>query len=79
MKKILVVAAATLALAAVPAHAQMGGGGKRHQKDGAKAEQKKPVVDEAAYKAALESIPEPKEKFDPWHAARPTEAAKKKK
>jgi hypothetical protein len=34
-------------------------------------------VDEAAYKAALERIPEPKEKYDPWGVARPAEPAKK--
>ena len=43
-----------------------------------KKEEKKPVVDEQAYKAALERIPEPKEKYDPWSGARPAEPAKKK-
>ena len=33
-------------------------------------------VDEKAYKAALERIPEPKEKYDPWGVARPADAAK---
>ncbi|HKU06622.1 MAG TPA: hypothetical protein VJR30_11170 [Bradyrhizobium sp.] len=41
--------------------------------------EKKPEVDEKAYKAALERIPEPKEKYDPWSGARPTEPAKKSK
>jgi len=54
-------------------------GGKRHQGDAKKTEQKKPEVDEKAYKAALERIPEPKEKFDPWGVARPAEPAKKPK
>jgi len=75
--KTLTVAAAVLALIALPAHAQMGG--KRHQGDERKSEQKKPEVDEKAYKAALERIPEPKEKFDPWGVARPAEPAKKPK
>ena len=44
-----------------------------------KKEDKKPVVDEKAYKAALERIPEPKEKYDPWSGARPAEPAKKSK
>jgi hypothetical protein len=44
-----------------------------------KKEEKKPVIDENAYKAALERIPEPKEKYDPWSGARPTEPAKKSK
>ena len=71
------LAAAMLALIALPAHAQMGG--KRHQGDEKKSEQKKPVVDEKAYKAALEKIPEPKQKYDPWGVARPAEPAKQPK
>ena len=43
-----------------------------------KKEEKKPEVDEKAYKAALDRIPEPKEKYDPWGAARPAEPARKK-
>jgi hypothetical protein len=74
--KAFTVAVATLALIAMPAYAQMGG--KRHQ-GGEKTEQKKPAVDEKAYKAALERIPEPKEKYDPWGVARPAEPAKKPK
>jgi hypothetical protein len=66
-----------LGLAAMPANAQMGG--KRHGGDDNKSEQKKPKVDESAYKAALERIPEPKEKYDPWSVARPAEPAKKPK
>lgn len=77
--RMFAVAAAMLALIAVPAHAQMGGG-KRHQGgDDRKTEQKKPQVDEKAYKAALERIPEPKEKYDPWGVARPADPAKKTK
>lgn len=69
-------AAALLTLLVVPAHAQMGG--KRHHSDN-KTEQKKPQVDENAYKAALERIPEPKEKYDPWGIARPAGPAGKSK
>jgi hypothetical protein len=72
-----VVAAAMMALLALPAQAQMGG--RRHPNDGAKTDQKKPQVDEKAYKAALERIPEPKEKYDPWSGARPADSAKKTK
>lgn len=75
--KSFTVAAAILALVAMPAHAQMGG--KRHRGDDKAADQKKPKADEAAYKAALERIPEPKEKYDPWGVARPAEPAKKTK
>ena len=73
----ITAAAVMLALIAVPAHAQMGG--KRHQGDEKKTDTKKQVVDEKAYKAALERIPEPKEKYDPWGVARPAESAKKPK
>jgi hypothetical protein len=75
--KTFTVAMVTLALIAVPAHAQVNG--KRHQGDERKTEPKKPAVDEKAYKAALERIPEPKEKYDPWGVARPAEPAKKPK
>jgi hypothetical protein len=71
------VAVAVLALIAVPAHAQMGG--KRPHDGGTKAEPKKPQIDDKAYKAALERIPEPKEKYDPWGVARPADTAKKPK
>ncbi len=69
------VAVALLALIAVPVYAQMGG--KRPHGDDKKSEEKKPQIDEKAYKAALERIPEPKEKFDPWGVARPAEPARK--
>ena len=39
---------------------------------------KKPQVDEKAYKAALDRIPEPKEKYDPWGVARPASPDSKK-
>jgi hypothetical protein len=67
------VAAIALALLAVPAHAQ-----RKHPTEDKKAD-KKPVVDEKAYKAALDRIPEPKEKYDPWSIAKPAEPAKKPK
>jgi hypothetical protein len=74
----LAMAVAMLAvLMALPAQAQMGGG-KRQRGDDAKSEPKKPQIDEKAYKAALERIPEPKEKYDPWSGARPAEPDKKK-
>jgi hypothetical protein len=76
--KTLTVAAVILALVAMPAHAQMGGKRQRGDDD-KKTDQKKPKVDDAAYKAALERIPEPKEKYDPWGVARPAEPAKKTK
>jgi hypothetical protein len=75
--KTFAVALAALALIVVPAHAQMGG--KRPRGEDTKTEQKKPQVDDKAYKAALERIPEPKEKYDPWGVARPNEGSKKPK
>lgn len=55
--------------AATPAMAQMGGGKRGHRGE-QKSDAAKPKVDEKAYKAALERIPEPKEKYDPWGIAR---------
>jgi fructoselysine-6-P-deglycase FrlB-like protein len=75
--KTLTVAAAMLALIAMPAHAQVNN--KRHQGDAKKTEQPQKKIDEEAYKAALERIPDSKEKYDPWGIARPAEPAKKPK
>lgn len=74
--KTIPVLAVSLALLAQPAFAQMGGS-KHGRNDTKKAEQKGPAVDEKAYKAALEKIPEPKTKYDPWGQMRPEPAAKK--
>jgi len=63
------------ALIAVPAQAMAQAKRPNPQE---KKQDKKPEVDEQAYKAALERIPEPKEKYDPWSGARPSEPAKKK-
>ena len=71
--KALTAVAVALALAAMPAYAQM----KRPHDDGKKAEPKKPEIDEKAYNDALKRIPEPKEKYDPWSGARPATADKK--
>ena len=68
--------AAMVVLVAAPAQAQMGGG--RHRGGDRAAEPKKPPVDEKAYKAALDRIPEPKEKYDPWGVARPAQPDKTK-
>ncbi|MCJ9703042.1 MULTISPECIES: hypothetical protein [unclassified Bradyrhizobium] len=73
--RILVIAAAVLALTAASAQAQS----RRPATDPAKPADNKPKVDEKAYKAALERIPEPKDKYDPWGGARPSEPAKKPK
>ena len=75
--KRLAMAAQAGALAALPAHAQMAG--KRPHDKSEKQSQKKTEVDEKAYKAALDRILEPKEKYDPWGTTRATEPAKKPK
>jgi len=73
--KTFTVAAVMLALIAVPAHAQA----RRPPVGDEKKADKKPEVDEKAYKAALERIPESKEKYDPWSITRPAEPARKPK
>ena len=78
--KILTMAAVLLALVTLPAQAQMGGMGKRGGGGGdTKTDDKKPKVDEKAYKDALKRIPEPKEKYDPWSGARPATTDQKTK
>ena len=76
--RILIKAALVLALTAASAQAQMGGGRRHSNENGQKADNK-PTVDEKAYKAALERIPESKENYDPWSGARPSEPVKKSK
>jgi hypothetical protein len=71
--KFLTIAATILALTTIPAQAQMGG--RRSPGDEKKAEPVK-KIDEKAYKAALERIPDPKEKYDPWAVTKPADAAK---
>ena len=69
----LLAAATALALIVMPAQAQMGG--RRSPGDEKKVEPVK-KIDEKAYKAALERIPEPKDKYDPWAVTKPADAAK---
>jgi hypothetical protein len=63
-------AAALLALLVSPTEAQMG----RHHRgdDSARTDQKKTRADEGL-QGALKRIPEPKEKYDPWSGARPSD------
>jgi len=75
--KALTIVATVLALMVVPAHAQMG---KRNKGDESKKDDSATKkVDEKAYKAALERIPDPKEKYDPWGVTKPADPAKKPK
>ena len=73
--RIMTAAIFVLALMMAPASAQSGGGKRNHGGDDKKTESK-PKVDDKAYKAALERIPEPKEKYDPWGIARSKPATK---
>jgi hypothetical protein len=74
--KTLVVAATIISSLALPAYPQ--GLGKRAGSGGYAGPpvENRPKVDEKAYKAALERIPEPDKKYDPWGVARPSEPAK---
>ena len=77
--KALTIVATVLALLVVPAHAQMG---KRNKgaDDSKKDDSATKKVDDKAYKAALERIPDPKEKYDPWGVTKPAaDPAKKPK
>jgi hypothetical protein len=75
--KTIIIAAAVASSMALPAYSQhfnKGSGGR----DGPPVENK-PKVDEKAYKAALDRIPEPDKKYDPWGIARPAEPVKTSK
>jgi hypothetical protein len=71
--KTFFVAVMAVALLAIPAAAQLGG--KRNQGGEGPKVQEGPKVDEKAYKAALERIPDPKEKYDPWGGVAPAASA----
>jgi hypothetical protein len=75
----LAMAVAVLALLAVPAQAQMGGGKRGHKSDDTRAADKKPKVDDKAYQEALKRIPDSKEKYDPWAVTKTPDADKSSK
>lgn len=60
-----------MSFTALPAAAQMG---KRNRQEQPKAEENKPKVDDKAYKAALDRIPDSKVKYDPWGGVVPAAA-----
>jgi hypothetical protein len=74
--KTLITVAAVISWLTLPAHSQAFG--KRPGSGGYDGPpvQKQVPVDEKAYKAALERIPTPDQKYDPWGIARPAEPAK---
>ena len=75
----LATAVAVLALLAVPAQAQMGGGKRGHRGDDTSAANKKPKVDDKAYQEALKRIPDSMEKYDPWAVTKTPDADKSSK
>ena len=78
--KVFAIAVAATALLAASAHSQSLGQQQMDQGKGRGGRspyptENRPKVDEKAYKAALERIPEPTRKYDPWEVARPAEPA----
>jgi hypothetical protein len=72
----LAMAVAVLALLAVPAQAQMGGGKRGHKSDDTKGENKKPKVDDKAYQGALKRISRSQGKV--WSMGRDQDAWRRK-
>lgn len=74
----LAAAAAIVSWLSVPAYPQSI---QNHKSGGPSTPpvEKHPPVDEKAYKAALDRIPEPDRKYDPWGIARAPEAGKSTK
>ena len=77
--RVLAAIVALLAILALPAQAQMGGGkrGQRNTDVTNKEDKKKAKADEKAYQDALKRIPDPKEKYDPWGMTKTPDADKK--
>jgi hypothetical protein len=73
---ILAVTATIVSWLTVPAHSQNIGQRRSGGPSTPPPAEKHPPVDEKAYKAALDRIPEPTRKYDPWGVARPTEPSK---
>jgi hypothetical protein len=72
--KTLIVAATVVSLLAIPAYSDPFSKGGGRGASGPPVEEH-PKVDEKAYKAALDRIPMPNQKYDPWGIARPSEPA----
>ena len=67
--RILVILLTIVALA-TPSLAQ-GTRGGRHQKTEQKADDSKPKANDKDYKAALDRLPAPTQKYDAWRTVRP--------
>jgi hypothetical protein len=70
---VVIMTATVISGLVVPAYSQ-GLGKKGGGYDGPPAENH-PKIDEKAYKAALDRIPDPVKKYDPWGIARPSDSA----
>jgi hypothetical protein len=70
--KIAIVAATIISSLTLPAYPQ----GLKKGTHAAPSTDTRPKVDEKAYKDALDRIPTPKQGYDPWGVARPTDPAK---
>jgi hypothetical protein len=70
--KVAIAVAAIISLLTLPAYSQSFKKGVTPSPSG----ESKPKVDEKAYNAALDRIPTPKQPYDPWGVARPSEPAK---
>jgi hypothetical protein len=70
--KVAIVVVAILSSLTLPAYSQ----GMKKGSHAAPTADTRPKVDEKAYKAALDRIPTPKQPYDPWSVARPSEPAK---
>jgi hypothetical protein len=70
--RVAVAVAAIISSLTLPAYPQ----GMKKGSHAAPSTETRQPVDEKAYKAALDRIPTPKQPYDPWGVARPTEPAK---
>lgn len=70
MRTATIALVAMMSLAAAPAHSQGSMSGHGHHAPEQNNEEKKNMSDDKAYKSALDRIPVPKEKFDPWQNMR---------
>jgi len=74
--RILVSAAAAMSASAFAAKAEESGRSRGNVRPPV---ENRPKIDEKAYKAALDRIPVPDEKYDPWGGARASDPAKPSK
>ena len=74
--RIFILTATVISSLTLPAYPQGWGNRKSGGPSGGPLVEKHRPVDEKAYKAALDRIPTPDQKYDPWGIARPAEPAK---